>query len=311
MNTVASPPHSDPQSHQVSRRHFLAATAALAWTACRTPTTGKSEGLVGTQLYGWTQYYQRAQRNFEEHLDEVLNACQDCGYHYVEGFLNVDNPTTNTDFAQRLQKHNLRPVSLYTGGRFHEPSTARQTVDRLLTAATVARQAGFSVINCDPDPVGREKTDDELRCQAAALVELGHGLKSLGLRLGIHHHAPSLQNRAREFHYNFQHSPAGVVDFCYDVHWVYRGGVAPDLALEQYGDRIVSWHLRQSRQQIWWEDLAPGDIDYPAIARVARERHIAQLYTVELALEPGTQITRSARENHARSRAFVREVFGL
>jgi sugar phosphate isomerase/epimerase len=311
MNVAAFPHRMDPESRRVSRRHFLAATAAITWTACRTPVSGRSSALVGTQLYGWTQYYQRAERDFAAHLDEVLNACRDCGYDYVEGFLNADNPAANADFAERLLKHQLRPVSLYTGGRFHDPAVARQTVDRLLAAATASREAGFSILNCDPDPVGREKTDDELRHQVAALVELGQGLKSLGLRLGIHHHMPSMQNRAREFHYNFQQSPAGVVDFCYDVDWVYRGGVTPADALDHYGDRVVSWHLRQSRQQIWWEDLAPGDIDYRAIARVARERRLAPRYTVELAIEPGTQITRSARDNHARSRAFVREVFGV
>jgi inosose dehydratase len=266
---------------------------------------------VGTQLYGWTQYYQRAGRDFSVHLDEVLNACRDCGYDYVEGFLNANEPAANADFAEHLLKHNLRPVSLYTGGRFHDPATARQTVDQLLAAAAVSRDAGFSIINCDPDPVGRDKTDDELRHQVGTLIELGQGLRSLGLRLGIHHHTPSMQNRAREFHYNFQHSPAGVVDFCYDVHWVYRGGVTPVDALEQYGHRVVSWHLRQSRHQIWWEDLAPGDIDYHEISSIALERRIAPRYTVELALEPGTEITRSARDNHARSRAFVRDVFGV
>jgi hypothetical protein len=34
------------------------------------------------------------------------------------------------------------------------------------------------------------------------------------------------------------------------------------------------------------------------------------IYSVELALEDGTKITRSAVENHRRSREFVRRVFG-
>jgi inosose dehydratase len=238
-------------------------------------------------------------------------AVRDCGYDYAEGFLDVNTPDNNTVFTHQLLKHGLRPVSLYTGGQFHDPASASQTVDRLLAAASICRQLGFSILNCNPDPIGREKTDDELRTQAAALVQLGQGLQSLGLRLGIHHHTPAMQNGAREFHHNFQHSPAGVVDFCYDVHWVYRGGVMPLDALHDYGARVVSWHLRQSRRQIWWEDLAPGDIDYSAVARFAHENHLPARYTVELALENGTEITRSARENHARSRAFVKEVFGV
>jgi len=295
----------------IPRRRFLAAATALGWVACRTPSNPQSHAGVGTQLYGWTQYYHRAGRDFNSHLDEVLMAIRDCGYDYAEGFLDVNTPDNNTVFAHRLLKHGLPPVSLYTGGQLHDPATAGQTVDRLLAAATICRQLGFTILNCNPDPVGRDKTDDELRTQAAALVQLGEGLQSLGMRLGIHHHTPAMQNGAREFHHNFQHSPAGVVDFCYDVHWVFRGGVMPMDALRDYGARVVSWHLRQSRRQIWWEDLATGDIDYHAVARFAREHRLPARYTVELALEDGTEITRSARENHARSRAFVKEVFGV
>jgi inosose dehydratase len=298
-------------AHLITRRQFLAGATALGWIGCRTPKRPQTRALVGTQLYGWTQYYQRAGRDFESHLDEILIAIRDCGYDYAEGFLDINSPDRNTVFAQRLLKNGLRPVSLYTGGRLHEAATASQNVDRLLAAAAVCRQAGFTIINCDPDSAGRDKTDEELRTQSAALIQLGQGLQALGLRLGIHHHTPAMQNGAREFHHNFQHSPAGVVDFCYDVHWVYRGGVLPADALRDYGARVVSWHLRQSRQQIWWEDLAPGDIDYQAVARFAREHQLPPFYTVELALEEGTRITRSARENHARSRTFVKDIFGV
>ena len=90
-----------------------------------------------------------------------------------------------------------------------------------------------------------------------------------------------------------------------------RGGIEPAQCLAKYGDRIVSWHLRQSRGQIWWEDLANGDIDYAAIATTTRERQLPQFLTVELALEGGTKITRGAVENHARSRRFVRDVFAV
>ena len=80
-------------------------------------------------------------------------------------------------------------------------------------------------------------------------------------------------------------------------------------ALRQYGDRVVSWHLRQSRGQVWWEDLDTGDIDYAEVARFAVGHKLPSFYTVELALEAGTKITRDAVQNHARSREFVRRVF--
>ncbi len=271
--------------------------------------TTPGTALVGSQLYGWGQYYQREGKNLNEHLDEVLSALRDAGYDYAEGFMDGANPEANLRFAARCRSKGLRPVALYTGGRLHDEK-AGEVVQRLLLSAKACREAGFQVINCNPDPIGREKTDEELERQAAALTEFGKGLKVLGLQLGIHHHTPELVRGAREFHYNFRHAPRELVGFNIDTHWMYRGGLAPMEALRGYSDRVVSWHLRQSRDKIWWEDLDTGDIDYAEIARFARDRQLPRVYSVELALEDGTKITRTAVENHRRSREFVRRVFG-
>ena len=80
-------------------------------------------------------------------------------------------------------------------------------------------------------------------------------------------------------------------------------------ALKQYGNRVVTWHLRQSRDRVWWEDLDSGDVDYEAVAKYARAHKLPRRFTVELALEPETKITRSVVENHRRSREWVRRVF--
>jgi hypothetical protein len=78
--------------------------------------------------------------------------------------------------------------------------------------------------------------------------------------------------------------------------------------LRDYSKRIHTWHLRQSREGIWWEDLDTGDVDYSYIAKYAKDHSLPRNYTVELALEKGTKITRNAVENHRRSIEFVRRV---
>ncbi len=181
----------------------------------------------------------------------------------------------------------------------------RLTAAESPAAARVCQQAGFVVLSCNPDPIGREKTDAELKTQAAALTALGEGLNQLGLKLGVHNHTPEMVNHAREFHSNFDHTKPGVVGFCFDVHWVWKGRVPPLGALRQYGGRVVTWHLRQSRDGIWWEDLDTGDIDYGAVAQYAHDHQLARRFSVELALEPGTKITRSGMENHRRSREWA------
>jgi sugar phosphate isomerase/epimerase len=300
---------------QTTRRRFLLWLSAAAGSAATLlpragfsaalPAVGKT--LVGSNIYGWGQYAQRDGKKLD--VEEVISALRDSGYDYLESFMDVGRPEANARFADQLKAKGLQPVSLYVGARLHEAGKADESVAAILAAAKVCQQAGFQVISCNPDPIGREKTDEELKVQTAALVKLGQGLKELGLRVGVHHHLPEMASQAREFHYTFRNTSAQVVGWCYDVDWVWRGGLSPADALRQYGDRVVTWHLRQSRSRIWWEDLDAGDIDYEAVARYAREHALPRRFTVELALESGTKITRSVIENHRRSREFVRRVF--
>jgi inosose dehydratase len=268
---------------------------------------GGKKTLVGSNLYGWGQYAQRDKKKLD--VEEVISALRDTGYDYLEGFLNLVQPEETAKFAEQLKAKGLQPVSIYTGASLHEAAKAGAVVAKILEAAKACQQAGFQVISCNAQPIGREKTDEELKTQAAAFAELGRGLNELGLKLGVHHHMPEMANRAREYHYNFDHTKASVVGFCYDVHWVWKGGVMPMAALDQYGSRVVTWHLRQSRDGVWWEDLDTGDVDYEAVARYALMHKLPRRFTVELAIEPGTKITRSVVENHRRSREFVRKVF--
>ena len=305
----------------MDRRDFLLGTAALGWAPAGLMAADDKKKekdapkpkppAVGSQLYGWGQYYAREGKDMAKHLDDVLGALRDAGYDFAEGSLDVAKPDNNGKFAERLRKKGLRPVSLYVGGPTHVLGQATQTCERIAVAAKDAAKAGFGIINFNPDPLGRPKTDRELEVQAEALSELGAELAGMGMRLGIHHHTPELANGAAEFHSNFRRTRPDHVGFCYDVHWVYRGGIGPSDALKAYGDRVVSWHLRQSRGQTWWEDLDTGDIDYAAVAAEVRARKLPEFFAVELAIEPGTVISRGVVENHARSRRFVRTVFGV
>lgn len=313
-----------------SRRQFLAAavtgaclagTVEAAWLSKRDKQKSAvitrpdvriqrwNRPLVGSQLYGWGQYYERSHKKFD--IDEIFAALRSAGYDYAEGTLDLQDHGANSQFSERLLKHGLVPVSMYTGGEFHHIGRASQTAYWIAQAAKAAKKQGFEIIVCNPDPIGRDKTDAELAIQSSALAELGQELKQAGMKLGMHHHTPELRNGAHEFHETFRQTKAGEVGFCIDTHWMYRGGVPPIDALRRYGDRVCSWHLRQSRGGIWWEDLDDGDIDYTAIAKFAKARKLPIRYTVELALEPGTVLTRDAIANHTRSRQWVKRVFGV
>ncbi len=303
-----------------TRRQFIGRFAAVALCTAASPgliaqdaprSPAAARIPVGSNIYGWSQYYQREGKDVNAHLDEVLSALRDAGYDYLEGFMDSNHPENISNLADRMRGKGLKPVCLYTGARLHEAGKAEESVNKLAAAAEIARKEGFTVIDCNPDPIGREKTDDVLAVQGKALDRLGAALKRLGLKFGIHNHTPEMANGAREFHHIFAHTQLENVGLCYDVDWVNRGGIKPADCLKQYGNRIVSWHLRQTRNGIWWEDLDSGDIDYEAVAKYARENRTQGPLTIELALENGTKITRSAVENHRRSCEYVRRVFGV
>ena len=62
-----------------SRRTFLKSAVALTAAAPLLRSEPK-RSLVGTQLYGWGQYYEREGKKLYEHLDEVFPAIRDAGY---------------------------------------------------------------------------------------------------------------------------------------------------------------------------------------------------------------------------------------
>ncbi|MBI5688978.1 MAG: sugar phosphate isomerase/epimerase [Verrucomicrobia bacterium] len=295
-----------------SRREFLRQSGLAALTSVAAAAVARAAAtppaLVGSNAYGWGQYAKRDKKAHD--LTATMAAVRELGYDYLEATMDPARPDEVGEMANQMRARGLQPVSLYCGPRLHEAGAAATVVGQVLAAARVARANGFQSLTCNPAPIGRAKTEAELATQAAALRDLGRGLKEIGIRLGLHHHLPEMAQQAREFHQNFRQTNPAEVGFCYDVHWVWKGGVPPAEALPAYGNRIVSWHLRQSRDGIWWEDLDTGDIDYGAIARYATEHRLPRLFTVELALEPKTLITRDGIENHRRSRTFVRTVFG-
>ncbi|MGV3774476.1 MAG: sugar phosphate isomerase/epimerase family protein [Verrucomicrobiales bacterium] len=299
-----------------SRRSFIRTAMALGGAVAALPLLSQSQQkekedskiLIGSQLYGWGQYYQREGKNLNDNLGEVFSALRDAGYDYAEGSLDLSVPENNAAIAEQAKQKGLRPFCIYSGGALHLKDQWEKNVQNILQASQVCSKSGYKILNCNPDPIGREKTDEELITQARGLDLLGAELLKMGMKLAVHNHTPEMINNAREFRWNFDQTESSKTGFCFDVHWVYRGGMSPIEALEKYGSRVESWHLRQSREGVWWEDLDSGDIDYLKIASIVKQKKLPRIYTVELALENGTKITRSAAQNHRRSIEYVRKV---
>jgi inosose dehydratase len=81
--------------------------------------------------------------------------------------------------------------------------------------------------------------------------------------------------------------------------------------LREAGKRVGDVHLRNSKDGVWLEELADGDLDYRAVAAQLKKIGYRGWLTVELAWDPKTQITRSLGEDLRRSREYAERVFGV
>jgi inosose dehydratase len=229
----------------------------------------------------------------------------------VQGFLDTfDSEERAKQVAAELQKHGLAMRAAYAGGRMHEEEPAAKAIEAIARRAGIGKKIGLEVVVHNPDSIGREKTDAELEVQAKSLNRLGGALREIGLRLAIHTHDPEMRSGAREWYHMLRHTDADKVFFCLDLHWIYRGKQDPIALLKAAGSRVLDLHLRNSKEGVWTEDLGPGDLDYRDVARTLQAISYQGFYTVELAYEGKTAVTRGLEENLRRSRAFVKEVLG-
>ena len=108
---------------------------------------------------------------------------------------------------------------------------------------------------------------------------MGEELRKLGMKLGIIT-TRELRNGAKEFSFNFarcpRNRPDSVTTCTGSIAAAFRRPKCPP----RYGNRVVPASPRQSRDQIWWEDLDYRDVDYVAVARWPGTRGFPAFYTV-------------------------------
>lgn len=264
--------------------------------------------MIGTQLYGWGQVYAQRGVTLDDHLPEVLSAIRDMGMATAESASALLDAATVPAWGRLLCEHGLTPASIYSGGAFHEEALAAEALEGLTRAGEALAASGFSVLVLNPNPIGREKTDAELATQAAYLQRLGERLAGMGVALGLHNHTPEMVSGAREFHFNLRETDPAAVGLCMDVHWCWRGGSDPWALYEEYADRLVSLHLRQSVGGVWSEAFGEGDLDYRPMMQDLNARQFAGPVIIELALEADTPQTRDVVENNRLSFEYLKSL---
>jgi inosose dehydratase len=301
-----------------SRREFLGdSVLATAMAGMMTGATQAGSGKlhVACNQYPWGTFYSREKKDFNALLDSGLAEVKASGNDGFEP--GVGGLQQIEQMVPLLKRHGLEMRSLYVNSTLHDAGQADKSIEEVLAAATKAKTVGTRIIVTNPSPLrwgGPEnKTDEQLKVQAAALDKLGAGLKKMGLILAYHNHDIELRNAAREFHHMMVGTDPANVTLRLDAHWIYRGSGNSQVALfdvlKLYGPRVTELHLRQSQNGVWTEAFGPGDIDYPRLADYLLKIGIKPLLVLEQAVEAASPKTMNAVEAFKKSTEYTRRIF--
>jgi inosose dehydratase len=295
-----------------SRRHFLGSLAATAALPALAAEGAKLH--LATNVYPWLTFYGREKRDWNKDKDASLGEVARAG---LDGFEPIANaPADIRDLAPRLKKAKLEMRSLYMNALLHEKAKAGETIKNALAVADEGRKVGLKVMVVNPTPIrwggGEDKSDEQLKVQAAELDRLGAALRKRDVTLAYHNHDAEMRRSAREFHHMMLGTDADNVKLCLDSHWVYRGSGDSQVALfdvvKLYVGRIVELHLRQSKKGVWTETFGEGDIDYGRLVKALVAKKLRPLCVLEQAVEAKSPNTLKAGEAHARGAKYGRRL---
>ncbi len=302
----------------MNRRNFVSMLPGLAvvLSSQKLLTDEKASLPISANEYNWVTFYNREGKEWGKDWDTCL---AEFAKTKIPGFEpSINNAAHLEEMIPILRKYQIQLPSIYVGSLMHEEELAQKSSEQLIEIAKKAKSFGTKIIVTNPNPIqwgsGPLKNDRQLLCQSTHLDKVGKSLRAMGVKLAYHTHDVELKAGAREFHHVLQNTSPENLSFCMDVHWIYRGSENSQLAvfdtLKMYGDRIVSFHLRQSQNGIWTETFHPeGDIDYNKFAEEVKKMGIKAHLVIEQCLEEKTIQKLSVVEAHKINYSEVNKLF--
>jgi len=304
----------------MDRRHFIGIlpSATLAVSAFKFKESNEPVLPISANEYNWITFYRRSGKKWGENWNDCL---AEFAKTKIPGFEpSIRDVAHLKELGPYLEKYEIQIPSIYIGKSFHEEDEAKKSIADIIAIAEEARQLGCKIVVTNPNPIqwggGPLKNDDQLFCQSSHLDKLGQEINRLGMKLAYHTHDMELKAGAREFHHVLQNTSPDHLHFCMDVHWMYRGSENSQWAvfdiLKMYARRIVSFHLRQSKDGIWTETFDPqGDIDYIRFAEEVKKMGIKAHLVIEQCLEEKTSVQYDAVEAHQINFSEINNLFNI
>jgi sugar phosphate isomerase/epimerase len=233
------------------------ATAASAAPADRECAgRGVPVSKISIQLWTFAEYIGfGTDAATQARLETALAALSEMGYRNVEPF--TFNGLTAEQYRALLRKYGLKASGEHT-------SIDEATWDQTLADA---KTLGLRYLGAGATPSGFT-TEQQWIAYAEMLNRLGRRAQQQGLELMVHNHNWEFEQvfgGRTAYDILQEHTDPRYVTFQLDLYWVTAGGADPIEVLEQYGDRIELFHVKDMAPDGSIEIVGEGTIDFPAI----------------------------------------------
>ena len=237
-----------------------AATASAAAPDCA--GRGVPDSKISIQLWTFAEY-----TNFLSdpvRTEEVLRRLSEMGYRNVEPFGDIDAEW----FRGLLDKYGLKASARHVDvGTPENPADIEQIIADNKTL-------GIKYFGSGSTPIFPEvyTTKEEWLAYAAYLDEVGETARKAGQRLMIHnHHIEFLRSFDGQTVFDLlaENTDSRNVVFQLDLYWVTAGGADPLELIEEYGNRIQLFHVKDADDNGDIEIVGEGTIDFPSIFAAA------------------------------------------
>jgi sugar phosphate isomerase/epimerase len=256
---------------------------------------------LGLQLYS-------LRSQFEKEVPATLDLVQSWGITEVETWDGMKGVTVAQE-AELLKARGLRAVSAHMGY-----GAMKKDINAVIRDA---QTLGVKFVIVPSLPKSKEGfTAEDAHKIAADFNAFGAACKAAGLRFGNHPHGPEFRptggpDGETAFDILVRETQPELVCFELDVFWAYHAGQDPVKLLEKYPNRWVMLHVKDMRKGaprgLFTGGAPPtdkvvvgeGEIDWPAILRVAQKIGIAHYLLEDETLTPLEGIPASVRRLQA------------
>lgn len=228
---------------------------------------------IGSQQYFFIQNY----GDGPDYLDNTIEVLSKLPMQYHEmastnlfdeqtGLINPGETQSMQQWSEALSAIDKKVIAFY----FNFPAVqvkwtdeAWQQLDDFLNALKKANP-NLRFISSNPVPLSWadpaiQKSDEQLDIQLKETLKLAKLVKSKGLKLAYHFHAPELMQDARELRFMVDNIPSEDMGLIIDTNWCTMADTDPMTITRKYLDRIAFMHLRSSHNKIWDETLEDGE----------------------------------------------------